>query len=139
MCVALALGWPLLIMAADKPDDDAKAIQGSWQMKHMEEEGEKAPPDQVKDFVFVFDGDKSSMNYQGSVSYEGKFKLDPSATPKQIDIILKEGTMQGIYKLDKDGLMICAPASKDNKTRPKEFATKAGSKTMLMVLERQKR
>ena len=24
-CLALALGWPMLIMAADKPDDDAKA------------------------------------------------------------------------------------------------------------------
>jgi uncharacterized protein (TIGR03067 family) len=125
-------------MAADKPEDDAKGIQGSWKVKHMEEEGEKAPPYQLKDIAFVFDGAKSSMRYQGKVRDEGTFKLDPSATPKQIDMMFKEGTMQGIYKLEKDQLTICAPAFKNNKTRPKEFATKAGSKTMLMVLERQK-
>lgn len=134
ICCAAAL----LLAAKDKAPDDAKSIQGDWRVTHLEEEGEKAPPDKVKEFVYSFDSDKLRLKYAGKVVAEGTFKLNPSADPKQIDMVLKDETGRGIYKMVKGRLTICATAFKGNRTRPNRFQTKSGSKTMLIEMERVK-
>ena len=138
-CFALALVWPPFVAADDKPADDAKAIQGTWQMTHSEEEGVKMPTDRVKECVCVLDNGKLVMKYQGKIMAEGTYKIDPAKTPRQIDMIQNDEVGRGIYKLEKDRLTICASAFPSNKTRPDEFSTKAESRTMLLILERQKK
>jgi uncharacterized protein (TIGR03067 family) len=65
-----------------------------------------------------------------------KIKLDATTEPKSIDLGAggpKES--KGIYSLDKDTLKLCL--NLEGK-RPKDFKTKAGDKTNLFVLKRQK-
>ena len=68
---------------------------------------------------------------------DGKFKLDLSTQPRQILItatsrgIAIQVTLRGIYKIEADRLTIgLGPRT------PKEFTTKMGDGTKLMMLER---
>jgi uncharacterized protein (TIGR03067 family) len=85
------------------------------------------------------------------LSGKDRFKVDSSKKPKTIDMKVKEGskvkegpddhegeTARGIYQLEGDELTWCVnePGS-DN--RPKEFATKEGTKTVLFKLKREKK
>jgi uncharacterized protein (TIGR03067 family) len=66
------------------------------------------------------------------------FRLDPTASPKAIDLILPEfSTMRGIYDLGDDRLKICfsGPWSKAAMTRPTGFSV-PGSGARLLILER---
>ena len=48
------------------------------------------------------------------------------------------GTFLGIYKLERDTLTVCLGDENDN-DRPTEFASKEGTKVMLLVLQREKK
>jgi hypothetical protein len=50
----------------------------------------------------------------------------------------KGNTMLGIYKLEKGALTICL-GEEDVDERPTEFASKEGTKVMLLVLQREKK
>ena len=71
----------------------------------------------------------------------GTFKIDPTKTPKEIDVMDESGvkndkTKLGIYALDGDTYKYClAPAGKP---RPTEFTSKAGSGHSLGVSKREK-
>jgi uncharacterized protein (TIGR03067 family) len=113
-------------------------IQGSWQVIWCEENGKQTPPDLWKEIIYMFAGDKVTMKMEGNVVAGGTFRLDSPATPKQIDLLFKDEIGRGIYKLGNNRLAICTPANVGNDTRPTEFTTKAGSNTMLLLLQRQK-
>ena len=74
--------------------------------------------------------DKLSIVIRGRITFIGKIKVDPRATPKTIDFEYTEGPggvvgkiKRGIYKLDKDRLEICWNSDGD-KNRPRKFTTK---------------
>jgi uncharacterized protein (TIGR03067 family) len=136
---SLLCSWmfPLVVGSAE-PVGDAKAIQGEWRTTQFEEEGKKEPPDKVNDLVYEFSDDRLRVKRDGKVMVEGTFSLDSSKTPKHIDMLVAGDTGRGIYKIEMDRLVICFPAFKTNKKRPSDFVTKAGSRTMLAVLERVK-
>jgi len=65
-----------------------------------------------------------------------KFTVDVSTKPKTIDIgDDPKQSMVGIYMLDQDSLKLCLSIGGK---RPTEFATKAGDKTNLLILKREK-
>jgi uncharacterized protein (TIGR03067 family) len=72
----------------------------------------------------------------------GKFSIDATKRPKEIDIMDASGnkneqTKLGIYEVDGDTYKYClAPAGKP---RPKEFVSKEGSGDSLGVMKREKR
>jgi len=73
-------------------------------------------------------------------TYEGTFKVDAARTPRTLDLLFTEGpekgnTALGIYELDGDTWKLCLSVTA--KTRPKEFATKAGSGYALETLKRE--
>jgi uncharacterized protein (TIGR03067 family) len=118
--------------------DDSKLIQGVWQVIHFEQEGEKPiSSDKLKEMTYRFAMNKIAISYKGR-ALEGIFTLNPKTKPKSIDFIHNDRTEPGIYKLEKNQLTICMVAVKGNLKRPIDFATKKGSKTMLVVLERSK-
>lgn len=73
---------------------------------------------------------------------QGKFTVDPSKSPKTIDVTITEGdnkdkTMKGIYEIDGDNYKVCyAPFGKD---RPKEFSSKGEEGLVLSVWKRDKK
>jgi uncharacterized protein (TIGR03067 family) len=128
---------------------DQERLDGRWKLIKCERDGQDKTQEEkrVRHTVY-FSGDQ----LQGSLGFavfHGHFvldnyaiKLDPSRKPKEMNLARRreEGkpreTLLGIYELDGDRLSICwaAPGQK----RPDRFITKAGSKWMLVVYERDK-
>jgi uncharacterized protein (TIGR03067 family) len=119
-----------LLLAAD----DAKTFEGTWIMVSAEEDGTKKDQDFVKKSRLVVQGDRHTVTLGGTASM-ARHKLDPSKTPKAIDIIWDDGKeFHAIYELTPTEFKICLAAP--GKPRPKEFSAKKGSEQMLHVWKR---
>ncbi len=104
----------------DAASRDAKLLQGTWQGVESEYDGKKASTFESRNRLMIFAGDEIVMN---GVTYSGpgrrsRFKLDPSRTPKAIDITTLDGNEQDrgktstcIYALEKGRLVICYPGN----------------------------
>jgi uncharacterized protein (TIGR03067 family) len=145
LCCVVAL--PLLL-AADKDKDDAKKdlanLEGTWTVVKVEYDG-KSLEERTKDLRFVFKGD--TMTVSGSEEIEkgyGKItlKLDPSTTPKILDLTVSAGSekgsiMEGIYELKGDEFRMCVKVME--KGRPAKFEALEGDGACLVVLKREKK
>lgn len=72
--------------------------------------------------------DTIGMKLMGDKQHKVKYKIDPSKTPAEIDIIgkdkgQKDKTTYGIYKLEGDTLTFFVFGAEETKDRPKEFKT----------------
>ena len=132
------------VLAADGNKDDTKKeidrFQGTWKFESLEIEGKKAPEEAFKGSRLVIKGDQFTYT-EGNGTYKGNFKVDVTQKPKTIDITFTDGpekgkTIVGIYELEGDTYKVCL--SVNDKDRPKEFASKAGSGHVLEVLKREK-
>jgi uncharacterized protein (TIGR03067 family) len=104
----------------------------------VEEGGKKVPEEAVKakDFVIVFAGDKVTCPVNGAME-ELEYKLDPTAKPKRIDVIVEDGKIaRGIYQLEGDTLKLCFDKDAGGE-RPTKFATD-DTTYGLIVLKRKK-
>jgi uncharacterized protein (TIGR03067 family) len=120
-------------------------LEGVWNLVSGEENGEAAPESMVRNLKLVFKGNQ--LTFKGDARLMEKatkltFKIDPSTTPKCIDITIEAGLDQGtvwegIYEVTGDKMKICVYVGGD-KTRPVEFETKAGSNRALFVMKRDK-
>src|SRR5262249_3052473 len=95
--------------------------------------GGQAPPDGVADVTFAIKGDKI-YHIKGDRKDEGTLKLDPSKSPKHLDLTIKDKSMPGIYQMKGDTLTICIGETE----RPTKLKSREGSKTMLLVWKLQK-
>jgi uncharacterized protein (TIGR03067 family) len=145
--------------ARDKPADRAKEekakpdkdlIQGDWTVERLESEGkdvsdEAGEPKELKGSTWAFADGKGTAK-AGDHSLTFTFTLEPTAKPKQIDLVIEDSSSEGakgktiraLYALDGDTLKICAPIKIDG-DRPTELETKEGGQTFLMVLKRGKK
>ncbi len=134
LIAALALGAG---NAQDAKTDLAK-IAGTWAVDGLTYDGEE----QKLKFKIIFKGNEGTVLENDQLTNEYakiKFKLDPTAKPKSMDITVSAGsqtdaTMEGIYELKGDELRICAKVF--GKNRPAEFAAPDGSSTVLLTLKR---
>jgi len=140
----LAVG---LLLGADAANDDVKKekekLQGTWKAVTVEQRGESK--EDTDDHRLIFAGDEFTIKRGEQAVIKGKFKIDPSKSPKEIDMEITEDrkeenkgkTALGIYSLDGDTLKWCAsePGAPD---RPKEFSGPADTKQMLVTLKREK-
>jgi uncharacterized protein (TIGR03067 family) len=145
----LALLAVCLTLAADDPKDAKKKaldqLQGTWTASGVEFNGEKVEADIVKNLALVIDGDKMAIKGDSAeVEKYGKatLKIDPTTTPKTIDISITGGaekgtTFEGIYEVDKDELKLCVKLG--GKERPAKFESKAGTQDVLAVFKREKK
>jgi uncharacterized protein (TIGR03067 family) len=130
-----------LLVAADDNDTikkEKEKLKGDWTVASLHADGKDAKEEEA---TFTFAGDKLTVAFKDS-KQSATYTIDPAAQPKTIDIVPEEGpekgkTIKGIYTFDDDGLKICAAASPD-KDRPKEFAAKKGSGSVLIVLKKDK-
>lgn len=116
-------------------DNDEKEIIGTWQVTYVEDGGRVAPletPDGQKlDAQIVFNAESMKMVMDGRTN-EGAFSLDPSTSPKSIDLTENGQTKLGIYDLQGDTLRICISEKTD--ARPTAFDSQPDSPNDLIFL-----
>ena len=132
------------ILADDKADleKEAKKFQGAWTIESSVTGGKAIPADQLKGFIVIYEGDKHTVKMGDKVIQVGTQKIDPSKSPKTIDVTMTEGpskgtVMLGIYEFDGDTLKACFDP--EGKKRPTEFKSEAGSENFLNVHKRVKK
>lgn len=118
--------------------DDKKPLEGKWVIDSLTRDGKA--DESLKGATRVHEGDKYTItpakDSKGTAT-EGTFSFD--AEKKTIDMKPSSGnfkgmTLQGIYKLDGDTLTIAFAAAE----RPKDFASKEGSKVVVAVMKKAK-
>lgn len=132
------------ILADDKTDleREVRKFQGTWTFESSEAGGKALPASELKGFILTFEGDKHTVKKGDEVIQSGIQKLDPSKSPKAIDVTMTEGVnkgavMLGIYEIDGDTLKVCFDA--EGKKRPTQFKSAPGSATFVNVHKRLKK
>lgn len=133
VCLAL-LGYSGTANAQETPDETlakAKAaLKGTWQVTSLEEGGNQIPAGITSQLKHVFHDDAIVM-VVGEKEKLAQYKLDPTASPKTIDIIRKDEVALGIYELEGDTLRICL--AKDLR-RPTKFESKSETGRNALVI-----
>jgi uncharacterized protein (TIGR03067 family) len=125
---------------ADKQEKDKLA--GTWNSDSTASSGKA---DAGFEYTVVFSGSEFRIRLKkgsAEMMVKGKFRVDPSQNPTSIDLRIEEPddmsgqTAQGIYKLERDELLLCLdePGSGN---RPKEFAKEEGGNVLFAKLKRE--
>ena len=132
------------ILAGDKADleKDVRIIQGTWTFESSEAGGKALPAGELKGLILTFEGDKHTVKKGDEVIQVGTQKIDPSKSPKTIDVTMTEGpnkgkVMLGIYAIDGDTLKVCFDPQ--GKKRPTEFKSAPGSENFVNIHKRVKK
>jgi uncharacterized protein (TIGR03067 family) len=141
LAVALLLGAD----AKDAKKKDLDKLQGTWAASTIEYNGENQLGGALKELKVVIDGDTLTVKGEDEeVKKYGKakLKLDPTATPKLLDISITTGDEKGmafeaIYEVGKDEWKLCLKPF--GKERPAKFESKADSGDVLIVFKREKK
>jgi uncharacterized protein (TIGR03067 family) len=136
-----------LLLAAAPPEkvtsgSDSEKLQGTWLLVSVEINKQPIPLEDLKSGKTVVTAQlvvkgESYLFTLGEERLEMTFKMDPTKTPKAIDMTIVAGPEKGkvhhgIYKLEGDTFTICRYFEPD-KDRPTEFGTKPDSGLMLVV------
>jgi uncharacterized protein (TIGR03067 family) len=128
--------------ADDPVADEMKKLEGEWRYVSMEFQGIKIAKGDAKlnaAWRVIISGKALTWNGRNKI-----FKLDPSKSPKEMDMVSLDGFESGqthaaIYKFENEGLIICLPYfNGDNFLRPNEFKATIEDGRMLVELERVK-
>jgi uncharacterized protein (TIGR03067 family) len=144
-----------LVLAADRPAENAvkrerEKLTGTWSVVSVEANGQTAPAEATRDFRFIFTADRVTRKRGGKVESETGYRLDPSKTPRWIDLTGKEGgkdhAVPAVYSLEGDTLKLCFRTDYKKKTkageplvRPTRLDGGRGSEQVVMTLRRDKR
>ena len=130
---AVLMLLPVTMLHADDAVKGDKALDGEWEIMSVLHGGKEPPADAPKPSATI-KGDALTLKI-GDKTITGKIKVDPTKTPKAMDITFEEGPHKGevakaIYEVKGDELRIChREAGQD---RPTEFASKEASETLVV-------
>jgi uncharacterized protein (TIGR03067 family) len=133
----------VLSLAAARPDAVARELErleGTWEVRFIEADGQKVPPDVYKDFKLIFKGSSFATVRDGE-QRQGSIRIDPLKKPATMDILLERGPDSGkvqlaIYALEGDSLRICG--AQPGLDRPRDFETRGKKGVTLLILRRQR-
>jgi uncharacterized protein (TIGR03067 family) len=124
-------------------DGEMKKLQGTWVRLYVVVDGKKTVDGKKGP------GEQVTLTIKGGTYGGEKFTVNPTKSPKHIDIANADGkggttTLPGIYELKGGVLKLCFPFPFEGKTdglgkRPAGFAVKAGSNDVLEVYEMKKK
>lgn len=148
-CVAaLALGLCLVPSgrSADPPKkpptapEELQRFQGTWRVEKWQENGRELPAADLKKREVFFGANVFVFRRDGKVHQAGIAKLDPAASPRTIDLTVREGeakgdSLSGIYLLDGDTLQLHID-TKDG--RPADFKYDPKGSAILVTLKKPK-
>jgi uncharacterized protein (TIGR03067 family) len=141
--VGLSLWLAGLVRADDAAKKDAEQLQGTWEATAYETAGTPATADEVKAFKMRVEGDQLTVTTAAGPT-KAKFRLDASASPKAIDLVIADGdakgkTLLGIYEVKGDEFKLCLREVPDRGGRPKEFKTEKEDANLSATLRRAKK
>jgi uncharacterized protein (TIGR03067 family) len=120
----------------DNAKSDHAALQGDWRVILAEDSGRASSQDALRDTRVSIKHDEFVMEIAGRKNVS-TFKLDPSTSPKSIDLKAAGRTRPGIYDLQGDTLRICVSEAADS--RPTVFDSQPGSvNDVVLTLKRAK-
>jgi uncharacterized protein (TIGR03067 family) len=120
---------------------DKKRLQGTWSVVSENVGGQSRRTEGDSHGSWIIDGDKIVMQTDGR--REGKFTIDPSKSPRQIDITVassdgkKEETIRGVYELRGDDLYVCLASG--DAPRPLDLRAASGTDQVWLGLKRERR
>src|SRR6266849_1188513 len=92
-CVAVGL-----FLGADAPKDDVKKdnekLQATWKAVTAQHRGSNDPD--AQEHSLIFSGDKFSVKKGEETMVKGKFKIDSSKKPKEIDMEFSEAKRENL-------------------------------------------
>ncbi len=142
--VGLAAAVGSRALADDKADleKEIKKFQGAWTFASSAAGDQELAQDDLKDLVLIFEGEKHTVRKGDEVLQVGTQKIDPTKSPKTIDVTMTEGpskgaVMLGIYEIDGDTLKVCFDPQ--GKKRPTDFKSGPGSEYFVNVHKRVKK
>lgn len=112
-------------------------LEGTWRAIAIELGGKEIDPQELADYRLVFSGDQCSI-VSGKRGVKCTFTIDPSKTPKWIDVTRTADKVSwpGIYQLD--GATLKVFLDRTGGKRPTEFKTKEGTQQVIRTYERVK-
>jgi uncharacterized protein (TIGR03067 family) len=123
---------------AAKIQAELDRFEGTWSFASVIRDGRPVAEGILKSSRLVLKGDRFTLT-EATEIHQGKFDVNPSATPSTLDVTFTEGSRagksrRGIYKLDGDACDVCF--STDDQLRPTTFDSKPGSHLVHEVLKR---
>ncbi|MEP6496011.1 MAG: TIGR03067 domain-containing protein [bacterium] len=118
--------------------EQLRALEGEWHFDALQVDGSDVPSAMIAQSRLLIDGDRFRME-SIEANYDGRFRIDASALPMQIDITFVEGPeagnqSYGLFRLHSDRLTLCLGLV--GAPRPTAFSTRAGSGHALEQLRR---
>jgi uncharacterized protein (TIGR03067 family) len=135
------IAWTIIAAPLPPAPADKDELQGAWQAQSLEADGKPAPAEDVARMRFTFQGDKLLMrgNSRNDREDECPYTIDPGKSPKQLDFTPPRAPqpIQAIYEVKGDELKVCLRHASSTEGRPTEFATKQGTRLVLIVFKKQ--
>lgn len=121
---------------------EAAWLAGEWKVKQVEAGGGPLfTPEELKTARVTFGNGRAALSgFQVLFLRDFTFTIDPTQTPKSIDITLSAGprkgeTFRGIYVARRDEVRFCLRLDNVGLPRPAGFATSPGSGIHTFILE----
>jgi steroid delta-isomerase-like uncharacterized protein len=131
-----------LIQSLRGPDshrEELAKFQGEWVAVAFEDDGATTPEEHLGAVRLVIEGDRYRYTEPGG-GFEGRYRLDPTKRPREIDSILTTGEHRGkvapgIYEIDGETHRVCfAPPGSER--RPRALADTPGEGCRLYVMRK---
>ncbi|MEI6239921.1 MAG: TIGR03067 domain-containing protein [Planctomycetia bacterium] len=140
----LAAGWRATGQEAGVAEQaevarDRALYAGTWKIVAIESDGETKPGD-VRRVIVVNHADGTwAMTVDGLETNRGESRIDPLASPPEIDIEITAGdgkgkVLQGIYEVSETHRRLCFRGEQG--WRPREFRTQPGDGAVLVTFEK---
>jgi uncharacterized protein (TIGR03067 family) len=120
--------------------EEKKCLIGIWKLVSCEGEGNKVPEEILKREIVRWTITDRTITWTAGKDDEGtdKYALDPTITPKAIDLTDKDGHhAPGIYALNGDTLKVCIDEGSEE--RPTVFSTKPDTRLSVWAFKRERR
>lgn len=127
------------LRGTESHEDDLAKFQGMWVAVAFEKEGVTTPDEHLGAVSLVIEGDRYRYIEPGG-GFEGRFRLDPTKQPREIDSIPTTGEHRGmvapgIYEIDGETHRVCF-ALPGSENRPTALVDRPGEGYRLYVMKK---